>query len=294
MAELFLKNDDLAVKVDTLGAEIRSVRDAASGCEYMWQADPAFWKGTSPVLFPIVGNLAGDEYRFRGKTYEMKQHGFARRSEFTPAEIEGADLGFVLGDSEATLAVYPFKFRLEVGYSLTGRTVKVLWRVINTGDEDMYFQIGAHPAFNTPPATVDAKKNECYLGFGEAKTLDVALKDLVRGGMSDDVVPYELDADGCLQITDTLFDIDTIICENDQTHKLELLSPDKKPFITVDFRAPLFGVWSPKPDAPFVCLEPWYGRADRASFDKDLEDREYEMKLAAGAAFEASYTITFS
>ena len=59
MAELSLKNADLSVKISTRGAEIRSVTDNATGREYMWQADPAFWGWTSPVLFPIVGNVAG-------------------------------------------------------------------------------------------------------------------------------------------------------------------------------------------------------------------------------------------
>ena len=131
MAEFFLKNDELAVKISSRGAEIRSVLDNETGREYMWQADPAFWGWTSPVLFPIVGNVAYDKFRYEGKTYEMKQHGFARRSEFEEASVEGADIGFALCDSADTLAVYPFKFRLEVGYALSGRTLKVIWKVFN-------------------------------------------------------------------------------------------------------------------------------------------------------------------
>ena len=126
MAEFFLKNDDLAVKISQHGAEIRSVIDNETGREYMWQADPTYWGWTSPVLFPIVGNVADDMFRYAGKTYGMKQHGFARRSEFEEASVEGADIGFALCDSEETLAVYPFKFRLEVGYALSGRTLKVI------------------------------------------------------------------------------------------------------------------------------------------------------------------------
>lgn len=293
MAEFFLKNDELAVKISSRGAEIRSVLDNETGREYMWQADPAFWGWTSPVLFPIVGNVADDKFRYAGKTYEMKQHGFARRSEFTKCDVEGADLGFALCDSADTLAVYPFKFRLEVGYALSGRTLKVIWKVSNTGDQDMYFQIGAHPAFNTPAQGSGDKKNECYLGFDTNKALDVSIKDLVLGGLTDEIRPYEL-SDGMLRITDDLFDIDTLIVEQDQAHKLVLLDSGKAPFVTVDFTAPLFGVWSPKPEAPFVCLEPWYGRADKTYFKGELPERDYEQCLAAGQTFEASYTITFS
>ena len=291
MAEFFLKNDELAVKISSRGAEIRSVLDNETGREYMWQADPAFWGWTSPVLFPIVGNVADDKFRYAGKTYEMKQHGFARRSEFTKCDVEGADLGFALCDSADTLAVYPFKFRLEVGYALSGRTLKVIWKVSNTGDQDMYFQIGAHPAFNTPAQGSGDKKNECYLGFDTNKALDVSIKDLVLGGLTDEIRPYEL-SDGMLRITDDLFDIDTLIVEQDQAHKLVLLDSGKAPFVTVDFTAPLFGVWSPDhKNAPFVCIEPWYGRCDRAGFTGDLDEREYGNRLGAGEKFRVSYTI---
>ena len=292
MAEYTLKNEELTVTFRTQSAEIRSIRDNKTGQEYMWQADPAFWGWTSPILFPLVGPVAKNEFRYGGKTYKMKQHGFARQSEFDLCEMDGADIGFVLTDNEERLALYPFRFRLEVGYRLSGRTLTVLWKVTNPSeDEVLHFQIGAHPAFNTPPAE-GMKKNECYIGFDTEGPLTVSLLNLGGDpGLTDETMKQELQSDGTLKITDELFDIDTLIVEHDQAHKLTLLTPDKKPYVTVVFDAPLFGVWSPKKDAPFFCLEPWYGRADRISFEGEIGEREWGNTLEPKGVFEASYDI---
>ena len=293
MADYILKNSELTVTVSSAGAEIRSVKDNATGQEYMWQADLAFWGWTSPNLFPIVGNVMHDEFRYKGKAYSMKQHGFGRRSEFAPADVEGCELGFALEESESTLAAYPFRFRFEVGYNLAGRSLKITWRVINPSDETIYFQVGAHPAFNTPPTDSDAPKNACYLAFDTDKALDISLMNLKDGGLSDDKKEYPLEEGGFLRITDDLFDINTLIIENEQVHKISLCDADKKPYVTVRFEAPLVAVWSPKAAAPFVCLEPWYGRLDRTTFAGELPEREYEQKLEPAGVFEKSYDIDF-
>ena len=220
MADYVLKNSELTVTVSSAGAEIRSVKDNVTGQEYMWQADPAFWGWTSPNLFPIVGNVMHDEYRYKGVTYFMKQHGFGRRSEFEKADVPGCELGFALTENEDTLVAYPFRFRFEVGYDLTGRSLKITWRVLNPADETLYFSVGAHPAFNTPPTDSSAPKNACYLAFDTERPLEISLMNLKDGGLSDDKRDYPLEDGGYLKITDDLFDINTLIIENEQVHRI--------------------------------------------------------------------------
>ncbi len=290
MSEYKLMNDEMTLTVSTKGAEIRSLKKNTDGREYMWQADPAFWGWTAPVLFPVVGAFRNGEYRFEGKTYHMPQHGFARRSEFVHKPVEGSELGFVLTESPDTLKDYPFCFRLEVGYTLQGRSVNVRWRVLNTGEETMYFSIGAHPAFNCPP-TQACRKNECLLSFNAQDKLTATLLNLKVGNVSDQTMDVAL-KDGMLPIADDLFDIDTLIVENGQAGEVSLNAPDQRPYVTVSFDAPLFGVWSPSKDAPFVCLEPWYGLADHENFSGDLSERKYEQRLEPQAEFTASYKIT--
>ena len=122
---------------------------------------------------------------------------------------------------------------------------------------------------------------------------DISLMNLKDGGLSDDKKEYPLEEGGFLRITDDLFDINTLIIENEQVHKISLCDADKKPYVTVRFEAPLVAVWSPKAAAPFVCLEPWYGRLDRTTFAGELPEREYEQKLEPAGVFEKSYDIDF-
>ena len=143
-----LSNSELTIKVSPHGAELCSILH--DGKEYLWQADPAFWKRHSPVLFPIVGSVWENEYRHEGVSYALTQHGFARDMDFElMLELED-EVRYRLVDSEETRKKYPFPFCLEIGYRIEGKKIEVLWKVINTGTREMHFQIGAHPAFYYP------------------------------------------------------------------------------------------------------------------------------------------------
>ena len=48
-----ISNSQLTIRVSPHGAELCNI--VCNGKEYLWQADPSFWKRHSPVLFPIVG-----------------------------------------------------------------------------------------------------------------------------------------------------------------------------------------------------------------------------------------------
>jgi galactose mutarotase-like enzyme len=73
-----LKNQTLTIKINPKGAELISVFNQENQTEYMWSADAAFWGKSSPVLFPIVGALKDNLYRFEGQEYHLPRHGFAR------------------------------------------------------------------------------------------------------------------------------------------------------------------------------------------------------------------------
>ena len=69
---------------------------------------------------------------------------------------------------------------------------------------------------------------------------------------------------------------------------------NEKPFVTVKFDTPVFGLWSCKSkNVPFVCIEPWYGRTDAIDFTGELKDREYSNHLDVGEVFEKSFSILF-
>lgn len=282
-----LTSDLLTISIATHGAELCSIIDR-SGREYLWQADPRYWKRHSPILFPIVGSVRDGHFTIDGRQYSMSQHGFARDSDFTPLGSTGDEAWYELTSSDTTLATYPYKFRLQVGYRLTGETVTVIWRVTNTDDRDIYFQIGAHPAFYYPDYGSDGERG--YLWFDREDSFTYLR---IGDGACASLTPHSQPLDGHLLRLDThTFDIDTFIIEGSQLTSVALLDRERRPHLTMQFDSPLLGIWSPpRKDAPFVCIEPWYGRCDREGFEGEFRDRDHVNRLAAGQTFEASYKI---
>ena len=286
-----LKNEMLTIQVSEHGAELQSIRK--DDYEYLWQGNPEYWGRRSPVLFPIVGSVWEKCFRVDGKVYEMGQHGFARDMDFELVSAADTEVWYRLKSSEKTLAAYPWPFVLEIGYRLEGSSVEVLWKVTNPGDTEMFFQIGAHPAFNYPGYDPDAV-DRGVVAFDRNDNLQ---RSGFKGkGCVDPQArfPIPLSDDGMLRLKrDTFDDIDTLMLENDQVHKVVFLKNDSSPYLTVTFDAPVVAIWSPpKRNAPFFCIEPWYGRCDRADFTGEFKDRDWVNALAPGATFAASYTIT--
>ncbi|MGN0254736.1 MAG: aldose 1-epimerase family protein [Chordicoccus sp.] len=289
-----LKNESLVFTVDTHGAEMQSL--IKDGTEYLWSGDPKFWGRHAPVLFPIVGALQGGQYTFGGKTCHMGQHGFARDMEFELIGQTDTSLTYRLTENGKTLGMYPFRFVLEVGYELKENEVTVSWKVENPAETDLYFSIGGHPAFMCPPGGGEAFRGCGILLKKNGRRLDeihTSPIDVEAGGLIIEDAPkrYALN-NGVLTPSDELFADDALVLEDSQADEISLTGPDEKPYLTVTGDTPLVGIWSPAgKSAPFVCIEPWYGRADGVGFHGTLEEKKYERKLAPGGTFRGGYTI---
>ncbi|MBQ9984054.1 MAG: aldose 1-epimerase family protein [Lachnospiraceae bacterium] len=287
--QAILENDILKVTINYFGAELSSVIKKDTGVEYMWNADEKFWKRSAPVLFPIVGSLKNKEFLYDGKAYPMGQHGFARDMEFSLVSNDDTEAWFSLSSDDSTYEKYPFAFTLEIGYMLSGNTLKVMWKVVNEDEKQMHFSIGGHPAFMCP-LNEEGVQTDYFIEFDTGK-------DLTYSKLSENGLVYKKDnvlatSGGKMRVTENLFDEDALVVEGGQAKKVSLCKPDGTPYLTVAFDAPLFGLWSPaKRHAPFICIEPWYGRCDDESFAGTLEEREYGQQLEVGESFEVHYDI---
>lgn len=285
-----LKNDILTVKVKEHGAELCSI--VKDGNEYLWQADPAFWGRHSPVLFPIVGSVWNGKYRVGDKGFALGQHGFARDMDFKPVSGSDTHVRYRLESSDDTAAKYPWQFVLEIEYRLYDNKVDVIWEVSNPSGEDMFFQIGAHPAFNYPDYDSETQERG-YLSFDVNDNLQcIRIKE--KGCVDADVTyPLEIPQDGLLPLARDTFDaIDTLMLQDGQIGRVTLYRNDASPWLSLSFDAPVVGIWSPPgKNAPFICLEPWYGRCDRAGYEGDFRDKDWMNRLAPGERFSSVYTI---
>ena len=137
-----IENEALRAEVDSLGAQLTSLVNKKNGEEMLWGADPAYWNETSPLLFPFIGRLKDFRYTHEGREYRTTKHGFAKNMEFQEKTRSSGCLVLALENSAETLKNYPFRFRLEVEFSLEGSALNVGLQIFHEGEDIMYFSIG--------------------------------------------------------------------------------------------------------------------------------------------------------
>lgn len=278
-----IENKNVRVGINSFGAELKSLVRKDTGKEYMWCADEKYWKRTAPVLFPFVGSVNNGEYRTKGAAYKMGQHGFARDMEFSVISQTEDELWFELKSDETTYSKYPYDFTLRIGYKLIDEGVKVIWQV-STSEDCLPFSIGGHPAFNC------GNKDMCSLQFDTSKAI---VSHRLDGGLVTDIEDVFSLKDRVLDITEEMFDNDALIVEDGQANIVSLCDETGKAYVTVEMNgAPVFGIWSPVGKrAPFICIEPWYGRADEVGYSDVLANRKWSNVVKRDQVWEKSYNI---
>lgn len=234
-----LSNSVLTVQIAEHGAELQSIKK--DGKEYLWQGDAKFWGRRSPVLFPTVGRVWDNKYRHAGNTYEIGQHGFARDMDFKLTYKEDKGAVYWLESTPDTFGKFPFPFRLLVGYLLEENKITVKWRVENLGVMDMYFQIGAHPAFYFPEFDA-ATEERGFFVFDRKSDLEYTVPT-EKGCVSPERHALKLNKEGLMPIDIHTFDCDTYIFDNKQLKKVTLLDKKKNPHISLEFDSPLVALW---------------------------------------------------
>ncbi|EKF1560540.1 aldose 1-epimerase family protein [Listeria monocytogenes] len=285
-----LENEVLLVEMKTAGAELTRIFHKDTGLEYLWNADSKFWGRHSPVLFPTVGRLVDDTYLVDGKQYHLGQHGFARDRDFQVIEQTENTVRFELDADEDSLAIYPYKFKLSIIYTIEKNTVAVSYEVENTDNKRIYFSIGAHPAFHLP-LTDGTTFEDYYLDFGTEENLEtLCLEGPYRSGeikkIIDEPARY-------LPLSYDLFKNDALIFEALKQKEMTIKSDKTPHFVKVSFpEFPFVGVWTAKPGTPFLCIEPWYGIADGVGESVELRDKAGIEHLEPEAVFASEYEIT--
>jgi len=275
-----IQNHNLIVDIDTLGAQLQSIR-TIDGTEFLWQGDEKYWTGRSPILFPIVGRLIEDCYYLDGKKYTMPKHGFARRMLWKFGGADGSSMFFTLSQTEETLAMYPYDFTVKVTFTLDRNALKVTHEIINETSGVMYASLGAHPAFN------------CSIGdrlvFSENETLDTVRIDLVNSLRLPEMIPV-LNDERVITVTEDIFNEDALIFSGVKSDTLTLESDNHSRKVIFHLNnSPWLGIWA-KPGAPYVCIEPWCGVNDSTEKKEDFSQKDAINAIPAGESFVYSWT----
>ena len=258
---LTLENNWLKVNVKQKGAEICNLIEKTNNVEHIWQADPLVWNRHAPILFPIVGQVENNTYTVEGKDYKLPQHGFARDKEFSIESQTTDSIVLVVESDSSTLEIYPFQFRLYVSYTLLNDKVEIEYRVVNIDSKTIYFSIGAHPGFVCPFG-----ENESFgdyiLEFEKDESADRLLFE--AGLLNGKMVDSYLNGTNTIQLSYDVFKDDAIILKNLKSDYVDLENTKTGKKLRFFFRGfPLLAFWTkPGMNAPFLCIEPWYGVAD--------------------------------
>lgn len=284
-----ISNQNLTVTVSEAGAELQSVL-GADGTEYLWQADPTYWKKRSPNLFPYIGRMPDKSYFLDGQKYHMPIHGFAPTSHFDLVASNAAELVFELNDNAETYDYYPRHFVFRIGYQLQGNTLTITFFAENRDKKTMYFSMGGHPGFRVP--LNDGLTFEDYRLRFTQKGLPARVtfcKDCLVAGRT----PYPLQDDCILPLRHTLFDDDAIVLEGSGT-SVTLETDKDSHSVTVDYpQMKYVGFWhTTKSDAPFVCIEPWSALPSRSGITESLETQPDLTALEPGCQHTNTWSIT--
>ncbi|CAI2677868.1 Protein LacX, plasmid [Apilactobacillus kunkeei] len=286
-----ISNEYLKVKINTHGAEINSVQNS-DGLEYIWFGDKKYWARHAPILFPIVGRLKDNQYTYDGKTYEMGQHGFARDMEFIVANQGEKWIDLQLVSNEETKKMYPFDFKLIIHYELNDHKLTTNINVYNTDTKEMYFSVGAHPAFNVPLVQDGSEQYDDYfVKFANKGEYDQIQFDVPYANL-ENIEKIELDQP--IQLSPELFYDDAKVIEIKNREFTTTLSSDvsNHGVTMTGYNTKYGGIWSAK-DAPFVCLEPWWGIADDIHTDGKIEHKVGINNISPNEKFVAKFDLSF-
>jgi galactose mutarotase-like enzyme len=273
-------SNDLIVSINDVGAELQSIFCTRGNAEYLWQAKPPYWQSCAPILFPIVGQLKNGSFNYNGKNYAMDKHGFARKSAFACIREESSRLVFSLADTPETMAIFPFRFNLQVTYSLHGPLLEVEYLVRNPGARELLFGIGAHEGFCCPRQN-DEGFDDYYLEFsGDTdELLSTAITN--DGFLTDDSFLLTLE-NNCLPLDYQLFKKHDTLLFRDIKHKqVSIKSNKQQSYVEVVYDAPNLAIWT-QPGAHFLCIEPWHGLPDHSESNGDFSSKESNVCLQSG------------
>ena len=287
-----LENDKLKIKISSMGAELQSICRAEDNTEYLWQGDPTYWAGRATNIFPSCGRMVEGKYTFEGETYELQIHGLVRTQEWSVLRQKANAITLQAQSDEETLKSYPFRYAVEMTYTLEDETLSIATVVHNTDDKTMLFAVGGHPGFNLP--LEDGLTFEDYvIDFDETcAARRLSLSDTCF--YLNDSVPFPLEDGKRIPLRHDLFDQDAIFLR-DTCGAVTLRSDKGRRYVRMVYpQMPFLGLWhKPHTEAPYVCIEPWTGTPALDGHVNDLTEMPEMMTLEPEGTYRNVYTITF-
>ena len=278
-----IKNKKSIAKIEKKGAELKSF--TINGNEIIWQSKPEIWNGSAPILFPVVGRLKNQKFIYEGREYNLPIHGFCRGTEFEVEKQEEHSISFILKSSELTKRIYPFDFLLRVTFSIQDDRLNVDYQVENKSNKIMLFSLGSHPAINIPLKNTSLA--DYYVEFEKPESLH--RYELIEGLVKKQENLY-LNKETTIKLSKHIFDDDALIFTDIKSKSINVKNDKTGKNIKINLGAPDIGIWA-KPNADYVCIEPWYGYDDPVDSNNILTEKPGIQSLSPNKIFKTGYSI---
>ncbi|WP_299122512.1 aldose 1-epimerase family protein [uncultured Winogradskyella sp.] len=287
---LILKNHLLQIDIKPIGAELKAITSVKNNNEFMWHADPNVWGSSAPNLFPVIGSMKNDSYIYDNKIYKMSKHGFVRHSDqFKVKNHSNSKIALILTSNDQLYETYPFLFQYEISYQLDNNVLTVSHSVKNIDSKTLFFSLGGHPAFACP-LYKDESYTDYYLEFEKSENSKSYLLNMENGLVTNKTKSVIVESNK-IELHGDLFNEDALIFKDLKSRKVTLKHKIKGDVLSMKYKGfPYLGIWA-KPNAPYVCIEPWLGIADVETTNQKIEDKEGIISLESGSVFNASYSI---
>ncbi len=198
-------------------------------------------RGGIPILFPISGQLHNGEYELNGKTYKMKNHGFARNMPWEVVDIstEGElSITLRLESNEETRQSYPYDFEVLFKYILKKDTLIIEQQYKNLSNGDMPFYAGFHPYFKTAEKTFSVNSDaKTYLDYNDNQEKAYA---------------------GIIDLSDKK---ESLMLLDPVEPKVQFMLPEVNKKITLEYGKEFKYIvcWT-EHGKEFICVEPWMAK----------------------------------
>lgn len=280
-------NDSFSASVDTLGAELKSFYLQANDDEIIWQSRPEIWAGSAPILFPVIGRLLNGSCFYKGKQWQIPKHGLVKQQKWTVLEHAADRISFRTFSNEFTRQFYPDEYIFDAEFAIAGISLKVSYVITNTGAEEMYFSVGSHPGISLPME--NTRLEDYYIASDRIETC--GCYRLSKVGLLSSAPEKRLNGKIHIPLTKDIFLDDAVFLPGIVSTEICVGNDVTGRYVTVKTGgATDLGIWA-KPEAPYVCIEPWFGYDDTEDHDGVFVHKPGILKLLSGLQFSTSYEI---
>ena len=276
-----LKNDEISIRVCSVGAELQSIRSLKNDLEYIWQPGAETFAHHTMLLFPNPGRIAHDRIIVGGKVHPATMHGFANDMDFRAVEYTDSKILLELAANNYTRRYFPYEFRFQVEFTLEGDKVLQHFYVINDDSKPVYYCLGAHPGFYCP-IELDECGDDYILEFNRPQALRQmeleAHTRLLTGNFT-----LCLDNETAIPLDEHFFDNGPRLYGNMEAETLTLRSTKSGRFMELGVTGfDNLCLWGAPGKMSVICIEPWIGTSDRTNTDHIWEKKPGIQRIEVG------------